>query len=108
WLTIACFTEAEWRALTVVAGHPEWADDVRFNDLAARMAHQDALDALVGGFTQSRDAYETMLALQRAGVPAGVCQTAGDRCDNDPQLAALSWLTEGTGPKMGRWPLAEG
>jgi crotonobetainyl-CoA:carnitine CoA-transferase CaiB-like acyl-CoA transferase len=45
--------------------------------------------------------------LQRAGVPAGVCQTAGDRCDHDPQLAALSWLTEVTGTKIGRWPLAE-
>ena len=65
------------------------------------------MDALVGGWTRSRDAYETMLALQRAGVPAGVCQTAGDRCDNDPQLAALSWLTEVTGTKIGRWPIAE-
>ena len=48
-----------------------------------------------------------MLALQRAGVPAGVCQTAEDRCDHDPQLAALEWLTEVTGTKIGRWPLAE-
>ena len=76
-------------------------------DLAGRLAHVVALDALVGGWTASRDAYETMLALQRAGVPAGVCQTAGDRCDRDPQLAALSWLTEVTGTKIGRWPLAE-
>jgi crotonobetainyl-CoA:carnitine CoA-transferase CaiB-like acyl-CoA transferase len=107
WLTIACFTDAEWRALTEVAGHPEWAHDGRFKDLAGRLAHQDALDALVAGWTQSREEYETMLALQRAGVPAGVCQTAGDRCDHDPQLAALSWLTEVTGTKIGRWPLAE-
>src|SRR6266508_6028657 len=74
WLTIACFMDAEWRALTEVAGHPEWANDGRFKDLAGRLAHQDALDALVGGWTKSRDAYEAMLALQRAGVPAGVCQ----------------------------------
>jgi crotonobetainyl-CoA:carnitine CoA-transferase CaiB-like acyl-CoA transferase len=107
WLTLACFSDAEWRALTEVAGRPEWASDGRFRDLAARLAHQDALDALVGGWTKTRDAYETMLALQRAGVPAGVCQTAADRCDNDPQLAALSWLTEVTGTKIGRWPLAE-
>jgi len=107
WLTIACFTDAEWRALTQVAGHPEWARDARFNDLAARLAHQDALDATVADWTRSRDAYETMDALQRAGVPAGVCQTAGDRCDNDPQLTALSWLTEVTGTKIGRWPIAE-
>jgi crotonobetainyl-CoA:carnitine CoA-transferase CaiB-like acyl-CoA transferase len=107
WLAIACFTDAEWHGLTHVAGHPEWASDTRFKDLAGRLRHQDALDTLVGGWTKSRDGYETMLALQRAGVPAGVCQNAGDRCDNDPQLKALQWLTEVTGTKIGRWPLAE-
>jgi crotonobetainyl-CoA:carnitine CoA-transferase CaiB-like acyl-CoA transferase len=48
-----------------------------------------------------------MERLQRAGVPAGVCQTAGDRCDSDPQLASLEWLTEVTGTRIGRWPVAE-
>jgi crotonobetainyl-CoA:carnitine CoA-transferase CaiB-like acyl-CoA transferase len=48
WLTLARFTEDEWRALTRVAGHPEWADDPRLVNLKARLAHQDALDALVG------------------------------------------------------------
>ncbi len=107
WLAIACFTEPEWRALTTVAGHPEWASDPQFTDLAGRLAHQDALDALVGGWTQSLDARAAMLSLQQAGVPAGVCQTAEDRCDHDPQLAALDWLTEVTGTKIGRWPIAE-
>jgi crotonobetainyl-CoA:carnitine CoA-transferase CaiB-like acyl-CoA transferase len=107
WLAIACFTDAEWRALTEVAGHQQWASDVRFKDLASRLKHQDALDALIAGWTHSRDGYETMMTLQRAGVPAGVCQTAGDRCDNDPQLRALEWLTEVTGTKIGRWPIAE-
>jgi crotonobetainyl-CoA:carnitine CoA-transferase CaiB-like acyl-CoA transferase len=26
---------------------------------------------------------------------------------NDPQLTALNWLTEGTGTRIGRWPVAE-
>jgi crotonobetainyl-CoA:carnitine CoA-transferase CaiB-like acyl-CoA transferase len=107
WLAIACFTEAEWRALTAVAGNPEWAGDTRFATLAERLAHQDALDTLVGGWTQSLDVYQAMYSLQQAGVPAGVCQTAEDRCDHDPQLAALDWLTEVTGTKIGRWPVAE-
>ena len=107
WLAIACFTEAEWRALTAVAGHPEWIEDRRFCDLAARLVHQDTLDAVVGGWTQTLDAYAAMLSLQQAGVPAGVCQTAEDRCDRDPQLAALAWLTEVTGTKIGRWPITE-
>lgn len=107
WLAIACYTEAEWQALTAIAGHPEWTEDPRFSDLSGRLAHQDALDALVGAWTQSLDAYKAMLSLQEAGVPAGVCQTAEDRCDHDPQLAVLEWLTEVTGTKIGRWPVAE-
>ena len=108
WLTIACFTDAEWRALTEIAGHPEWAGDPRFKDLAARLAAPGRARCSSSAAGRcSRDGYETMLALQQAGVPAGVCQTAGDRCDHDPQLAALSWLTEVTGTKIGRWPLAE-
>ncbi|HEX2827479.1 MAG TPA: CoA transferase [Burkholderiales bacterium] len=107
WMTLACFTEPEWQALIKVAEHPEWGTDPRFATLAARLAHQPALDALISQWTRSRDAYQTMHALQGAGVPAGVCQTAGDRCDSDPQLKHLEWLTEVTGTKIGRWPIAE-
>jgi crotonobetainyl-CoA:carnitine CoA-transferase CaiB-like acyl-CoA transferase len=107
WIAIACFTEAEWQALSTVAGQPGWASDARFSTLAARLAHQEALDAAVREWTRSQDAYQAMHRLQQAGVPAGVCQTAGDRCDHDPQLAALDWLTEVTGTKIGRWPIAE-
>jgi crotonobetainyl-CoA:carnitine CoA-transferase CaiB-like acyl-CoA transferase len=107
WLAIACFSEAEWRALTEVAKRPDWAEDGRFADLTARLAHQDALDAMIGQWTKAHDARQLMLALQKAGVPAGVCQTAEDRCDHDPQLSHLAWLTEVTGTKIGRWPVAE-
>jgi hypothetical protein len=78
--------------------------DIRFKDLAARARHQDPLDALVAGWTRTRDRHDAMVTLQRSGVPAGVCQTAGDRCDHDPQLKALEWLTDVTGSKIGRWP----
>lgn len=107
WLAIACFDDTEWRALTAVAGRPQWLDDRRFVDLAGRLAHQDALDALVSEWTGTIDASAAMEALQAAGVPAGICQTAEDRCDNDPQLRALEWLTEVTGTKIGTWPVAE-
>ena len=107
WLAIACFTDAEWSSLCETARKPEWAIDERFRTLAGRVQHQDALDAMVGAWTRERDGRETMLVLQKAGVPAGVCQTAGDRCDHDPQLAHLEWLTEVTGTKIGRWPVAE-
>ena len=107
WLAIACFTEAEWLALTEAVGLKSLRADPRFATLADRLRHQDALDEAVGRWTATVDAGAAMLRLQAAGVPAGVCQTAGDRCDSDPQLAALGWMTEVTGTKIGRWPLPE-
>ncbi|MGE0722998.1 MAG: CaiB/BaiF CoA transferase family protein [Alphaproteobacteria bacterium] len=107
WIAIACFEDAEWTALARVAGEPGWTRDPRFGSLEARLAHQDALDAVVGAWTVNHDEYDLMQRLQAAGVPAGVCQNAEDRVDRDPQLAALHWLTEVTGTKIGTWPVAE-
>jgi crotonobetainyl-CoA:carnitine CoA-transferase CaiB-like acyl-CoA transferase len=107
WIAIACFTDADFSALARVAGHPGWSADPRFAALAARLANQDVLDEAVAGWTRTRDRYELMHELQAAGVAAGVCQSAQDRCDQDPQLSHLGWLTEVTGSKIGRWPVAE-
>ena len=107
WIAIACFTDAEWRALAEVAGQGVWLDDRRFDTLEHRLLHQDALDAAVGSWTRTQDGYDCMMKLQRAGVPAGVCQNAEDRVDTDPQLRHLTWLTEVTGTKIGTWPVYE-
>jgi crotonobetainyl-CoA:carnitine CoA-transferase CaiB-like acyl-CoA transferase len=107
WIAIACFSETEWRAVAELAEHLEWLHDPRFASLGDRLVHQDALDAVVEGWTVSQDRYELMMKLQRAGVAAGACQNAEDRCDYDPQLRHLKWLTEVTGSKIGTWPVYE-
>ncbi|HEX3965103.1 MAG TPA: CoA transferase [Trebonia sp.] len=104
WIAIACTTDAEWEALAAVIGKP-WTQG--HDTLASRLAAQDKLDRNIGAWTRGQDAYRLMELLQSHGVPAGVCQTAGDRCDSDPQLAHLNWLTEVEGSKIGRWPVAE-
>lgn len=107
WIAVACFDEADWQAFLRVSGLERLGGDARFATLSARLANQDALETLVEQWTVGQEAYSCMHALQAAGVPAGVCQTAADRCDRDPQLAHLKWLTEVTGSKIGRWPVAE-
>ncbi|WP_255631557.1 CoA transferase [Caballeronia sp. dw_19] len=107
WLSIACFDDTQWRAFADVTALSALKSDPRFATLELRLANQDALDTLVNAWSSTQDAYAGMERLQRAGVPAGVCQTAGDRCDSDPQLASLEWLTEVTGTRIGRWPVAE-
>ena len=53
------------------------------------------------------EAYDCMSLLQSFGIAAGVCQTAQDRCEHDPQLAQQAWLTEVTAPHIGTWPVGE-
>jgi len=107
WIAVACFTDTEWHALAQVAGQGGWLDDRRFDTLEHRLLHQDALDTAVEAWTRTQDRWDCMMKLQRAGVPAGVCQNAEDRVDTDPQLLHLKWLTEVTGTKIGTWPIYE-
>jgi crotonobetainyl-CoA:carnitine CoA-transferase CaiB-like acyl-CoA transferase len=107
WIAITCATDAHWAALAETAGHPQWAREPRFSTLAGRIAHHDEIDRLISSWTAGQDRYAAMEALQRAGVPAGAAQTAEDRCDVDPQLAHLTWLTEVPNPSIGTWPVAE-
>jgi crotonobetainyl-CoA:carnitine CoA-transferase CaiB-like acyl-CoA transferase len=107
WIAIACFSEAEWHALARVAGRDEWLGDRRFDTLEHRLQFQDPLDRAIEAWTRTQDRYDCMMRLQKAGVPAGVCQNAEDRVDADPQLGHLEWLTEVTGSKIGTWPIYE-
>ncbi len=107
WISIAAFTDDHWWALTRVLGTPQWAADPRLATLSLRLANQDYLDRLMNDATVAWDAFELMHALQRAGVPAGVCQTAEDRYEHDPQLKHLGWLTELEQSEIGTWPVKE-
>ena len=102
WCVIAVCSEDEWRRFCETAGHPEWTADARFASLAARKAHEDALDALVRGWTSERDAREVMDALQAAGVRAGVVNRLSDLFD-DPQLRHRRTWRELEHPELGRF-----
>lgn len=105
WIAIAAFTEAEWQSLCEVLGRPDWTQDGRFATLEARLDNQDALDAHLEKATRAEYGYDLMQRLQHAGVPAGVCQTAEDRVETDPQLAHRGWMTELHQSEIGTWPI---
>jgi crotonobetainyl-CoA:carnitine CoA-transferase CaiB-like acyl-CoA transferase len=107
WLAVSCFTDDQWCALAETLRRPELSADRRFATLAGRIAHQDELDVEVGKSLARWNGEEAMRLLQAAGVPAGVCQTAEDRCDHDPQLAHLGWTVELDQHDIGRWPVKE-
>ena len=66
WVSIACRSDAEWRAL---ARHidPVLAGDGRFASLADRKANEDALEEVVAGWTAGRDRWEVTRLLPGRG-----------------------------------------
>jgi crotonobetainyl-CoA:carnitine CoA-transferase CaiB-like acyl-CoA transferase len=107
WIAIAVFDDQRWHRLTQVLGLQRYESDPRLVTLNERMRNQDFLDGLIADATAVWEPFELMDALQRVGVPAGVCQTAEDRCDHDPQLSHGGWLVELDQAELGRWPVKE-
>jgi len=92
WVAIACRNDGEWESLSCVIA-ADWCADQRWASLAGRTAGQDELDALLGGWTGSRDRFEVAAACREAGVPAAAVQRPSERIDGDP--AGTDW---------GLWP----
>ena len=86
WCAIAVFTDGEWRTLGRVMGNPAWAEESRFATLPGRKEHEDDLERLVSEWTRMYSPEELMEKLQKAGVAAGVVQTAEDILDHDSHI----------------------
>src|SRR5207237_2366815 len=74
------------------AEKPEWASDMRFQTPAARRAHENELDELIGEWTSHFKAGAIMKRLQSAGVPAGVVQSVPDLFSCPQLLHRKQWV----------------
>lgn len=101
WVVIAAEDDEEWQALCKVIGQPELAADPRFATLAARHSNEDALTAILSGWTQGRDKHEVARLLQDAGVAAAPVANAADLAASD-YLAYRGFFTELEHPDAGR------
>jgi crotonobetainyl-CoA:carnitine CoA-transferase CaiB-like acyl-CoA transferase len=100
WLAIAVRSEEEWARFCVVAGRPEWADDERFEDNAARKRNEPALDAEIEAWTKDRTAGDLEASLVAAGLVAGkVLGVAG--VSRNEQLRDRGFIVELDHPETG-------
>jgi crotonobetainyl-CoA:carnitine CoA-transferase CaiB-like acyl-CoA transferase len=93
WLSLAVASDAGWRALAEVMGHPEWAAHPQVRTLADRKAHEAELDRLIAGWTAERDAGELALELQQRGIAAAKSRSSVDLVA-DPHLWARGFFRE--------------
>ena len=91
WLALGANGENVFRRLCAALGQPELADDPRFCDNRARIAHIEALDAILGEWVGTRSLAATQAALDDAGVPAGPILSIADIAA-DPQFQARGMI----------------
>src|SRR5262249_28280454 len=101
WCAIAVEDAAQWQALCEAMDRPALAADSRFATLAARKAHEDALEVELAAWTRQPEPESVMTRCQAAGVPAGVVQDARDLVEGDPQLRARGFYEPAAHPVAG-------
>lgn len=82
----------EWRALSVLIGRSQWADDPRFADTASRQNESAIIDAAIAEWTRNQSPQSAVESLQGAGIPAGVVQNTEDQYLRDPHLAERGYF----------------
>ena len=99
WLSLACATESEWRALCQVID-PELAEDPRFATASQRKRHEDALEARITAWTREQERWQATRTLQAAGVAAFPSMSARDLVE-DPHLRERGFLEHYDHPEVG-------
>jgi formyl-CoA transferase len=97
---IAAENEQQWAALakilgTGVAGNPSFATN------AERLQNREGLDAIIGRWTETKDAFAIREQLQAAGIPCGVVQT-GEDLVNDSQLQQRGFIVAVDNARLGK------
>ena len=87
WIAIGGNGENVFRRFAAAMAMPELVTDPRFADNRARVANHDALDAIIGRWTEAHTLAELQRTLDAAGVPAGPVMSIADIAA-DPQFQA--------------------
>jgi len=107
WVAIAVMSDVMWSSLCRAMGMPGLAADERFATLLARKRHEEALDRIIGEWTEPQTVEEVVAKLREAGVSTGVV-ARGEDLHSDAQLRHRGHLRIVEHPVLGKptqvWP----
>lgn len=98
WCALTVMTDAQWTAAAEIL----CCHDARFETASQRLAHRDALDAIVGAWMATRSAVEAAEAMRCAGVPAARVAHSRFLVEEDEQLAARGYWQRVDHPELGK------
>lgn len=98
-LVVAAGSEALFRKLAQVLGHPEWGEDTRFLTNPKRVEHQVELYAMIEAEMKQRGTAEWAALLEAAGIPCAPVQNVAEMIAHE-QTSALGLMQEVPGSAM--------
>jgi formyl-CoA transferase len=78
WVALSASTESTARRVFQAIGHPELLEDPRFKDNAARVAHRDLVDQIVGDWIRKHTLKEVLDILRSTGAAVAPVYNARD------------------------------
>ena len=102
WIVLDAILQHFWEALCGALGRPEWREDPKMADRAARLAHRALVDGKLAEGFQTAPAAHWLDRLAAHGVPSGPIQTI-DQALSDPQVLAREMVVETEHPALGRF-----
>ncbi|HTV88583.1 MAG TPA: CoA transferase, partial [Stellaceae bacterium] len=99
-VAIHIVTEGHWKNLIAAMGQEALGDDPRFATNADRIAHMDAVDAVVAAWTRSLAKMEIFARLKAGRVPAAPVRTAPEVM-HDRHMHERGMLVEIDHPELG-------
>ncbi|HEX6797633.1 MAG TPA: CoA transferase [Ktedonobacterales bacterium] len=99
WMAIGGNGENVFRRFAAAMGMSELAVDKRFVDNRARVANHEALDEIIGRWTETHPLDEIQRTLDAAGVPAGPVMSIADIAV-DPQFQARGMVARAPDARM--------
>jgi crotonobetainyl-CoA:carnitine CoA-transferase CaiB-like acyl-CoA transferase len=103
WVVVACSSDAMWQKLCRVLKRDDWLRDASMATAAGRRAHEDAIEAAIEEWTNTRDPDTAMRELQAAGVAAGAARLPVELL-KDAQLHALGFIQDVDRAFIGKHP----
>lgn len=101
WIIMAASTQNTWEKLVEVMGMPELLTNPKYKTNSDRVAHDDEVMDIVGGWIKSHTAKDIVRILDAVGVPSSQCNEIDDMFA-DPQFISRQSIVNVPHPVFGK------
>ncbi|SAK91278.1 L-carnitine dehydratase/bile acid-inducible protein F [Caballeronia catudaia] len=101
YIGVNVYADHHWKRFFALSGHPEMAEDPRFNNIGGRTEHIAQLYAFLAEVFETRTTAEWVNTLTEADIPVIEMNTPETVID-DPHMKAVGFFAEQDHPSEGR------